>query len=96
VAFGPQATFFAELFGTRVRYTGASLGFQLGSVLAGGLAPVIAASLVTAWGNLMPVAFFMVGLGLITLACLRGLSETRPRAVAVESPPLRAYAEPTA
>jgi metabolite-proton symporter len=78
VAFGPQATFFAELFGTRVRYTGASLGFQLGSVLAGGLAPVIAASLAAAWGSLAPVAWFLVSLGVITLACVRALHETRP------------------
>jgi MFS transporter, MHS family, shikimate and dehydroshikimate transport protein len=67
--FGPQASFFAELFGTRVRYTGASLGFQLGSVLAGGLSPLIAASLATASGSFTPVAVFMVCLGLITLAC---------------------------
>jgi len=37
--YGPQASFFSELFGTRVRYTGASLGYQLASVLAGGSRP---------------------------------------------------------
>ena len=45
--YGPQAAFFAELFGTRVRYTGASLGSQLSSVLAGGLAPFVATALLT-------------------------------------------------
>ena len=40
--YGPQASFFSELFGTRVRYSGASLGYQLASVLAGGLSPLIA------------------------------------------------------
>jgi MHS family shikimate/dehydroshikimate transporter-like MFS transporter len=68
--FGPQATFFAELFGTRVRYTGSSLGFQLGSVLAGGLSPVVAAGLATAFGGLFAVGLFMVGLGLATLGCV--------------------------
>ena len=40
--YGPQAAFLSELFGTRVRYSGASLGAQLASVLAGGLSPLIA------------------------------------------------------
>jgi metabolite-proton symporter len=97
VAFGPQATYFAELFGTRVRYTGASLGFQLGSVLAGGLAPLVAASLAAAWGSLVPVAWFLVGLGIITLACLRGLGETRPTPERMaEAAPLRPSVEPSA
>jgi MFS family permease len=43
--YGPQAAFFSELFGTHVRYSGASLGYQLASPLAGGLAPLIATAL---------------------------------------------------
>ena len=43
--YGPQAAFLSELFGTRVRYSGASLGSQLSSVVAGGLSPFIAAAL---------------------------------------------------
>ena len=39
--YAPQAAFLSELFGTRVRYSGASLGAQLASVFAGGLAPFI-------------------------------------------------------
>jgi MHS family shikimate/dehydroshikimate transporter-like MFS transporter len=35
--YGPQGAYYAELFGTRVRYSGASLGYQLASVFAGGL-----------------------------------------------------------
>src|SRR5690606_3190748 len=38
--YGPQAAFFSELFGTQVRYSGASLGYQLGSVV-GGLSPLV-------------------------------------------------------
>jgi metabolite-proton symporter len=49
--YGPQAAYFAELFGTRVRYSGASLGYQLASVFAGGFAPLIAAALLTAGGD---------------------------------------------
>ncbi|HLU75720.1 MAG TPA: MFS transporter [Nonomuraea sp.] len=43
--YGPQAAFFSELFGTQVRYSGASLGYQLGSVV-GGLSPLVATSLI--------------------------------------------------
>jgi len=46
--YGPQAAFFSELFSTRVRYSGASMGYQFGSVLAGGFAPLIATSLLAA------------------------------------------------
>ena len=49
--YGPQAAFFSELFGTRVRYSGASLGYQLASVLRGGFAPLIAAALLAANGG---------------------------------------------
>ena len=43
--YGPQAAFLSELFDTRVRYSGASLGCQLSSVIAGGLSPFIATAL---------------------------------------------------
>ena len=43
--YAPQAAFFSELFGTDVRYTGASIGYQLASPLAGGLAPLISTAL---------------------------------------------------
>src|SRR5262249_43242558 len=81
---GPQASFFAELFGTRLRYTGASLGFQLGAALVGGLSPVVAASLTVAGGNLVPVGCFMVGLGVVTLGCVWAATETRARDIGDE------------
>ena len=43
--YAPQAAFFSELFGTSVRYTGASVGYQLASIFAGALAPIIAAAM---------------------------------------------------
>ncbi|EUA38519.1 sugar (and other) transporter family protein [Mycobacterium avium subsp. avium 2285 (R)] len=46
--YGPQAAWFAELFDTRVRYSGSSLGYHIGAVLSGGFAPLIAASLLVA------------------------------------------------
>jgi MFS transporter, MHS family, shikimate and dehydroshikimate transport protein len=96
---GPQASFFAELFGIRLRYTGASLGFQLGAALVGGLAPVVAASLAAASGNLVPVGWFMVGLGVVTLGCVWTAAETRSRDLGDEwmnTPPSQAASRPVA
>jgi metabolite-proton symporter len=65
--YGPQAAFFSELFGTNVRYSGASLGSQLAAPFAGGLAPLIATALL-GWsgGRPWPVALYMIGMVLIT------------------------------
>jgi metabolite-proton symporter len=67
--YGPQAAFFSELFGTNVRYSGASLGSQLAAPFAGGLAPLIATALL-GWsgGQPWPVALYMIGMVLITSA----------------------------
>jgi len=59
--YGPQAAYFAELFGTRVRYSGAPLGYQLASVFAGGLAPLVAAALLKAW-DWPAVAIYMAAI----------------------------------
>jgi len=64
--YGPQGAYFAELFGTRVRYSGASLGYQLASVFSGGVAPLIATALLAAGGWEL-VAVYMVGLGVISV-----------------------------
>jgi MHS family shikimate/dehydroshikimate transporter-like MFS transporter len=73
--YGPQAAFFAELFGTRVRYSGASLGYQLASVFAGGFAPLIAAALLQAWGW-QAVAVYMAVMAVITVVATLLATET--------------------
>jgi MHS family shikimate/dehydroshikimate transporter-like MFS transporter len=73
--YGPQAAYFAELFGTRVRYSGASLGYQLASVFSGGVAPLIATALLAAGGSSL-VALYMVGLGLISVVATLLANET--------------------
>jgi MHS family shikimate/dehydroshikimate transporter-like MFS transporter len=75
--YGPQAAYFSELFGTRVRYSGASLGYQLASVFAGGFAPLIAAALLTAGGG-EPwlVAAYMSFLAVITVVATAFARET--------------------
>jgi MHS family shikimate/dehydroshikimate transporter-like MFS transporter len=78
--YGPQASFFAELFGAKVRYTGASLGYQLASVIGGGLAPLIAAALfVSAGGEWWSVAVYMLTCAAITLGAVYLASETGKR-----------------
>ncbi|HET7479058.1 MAG TPA: MFS transporter [Rubrobacteraceae bacterium] len=73
--YGPQASFFAELFGTRVRYSGASLGYQLASVFAGGLAPLIALYLLTTFGY-GAVAAYTALMALITVISVILVTET--------------------
>jgi metabolite-proton symporter len=67
--YGPQAAWFAEVFDVRVRYSGASLGYQIGSVVSGGFAPLVAAALLVAGGGRpwwIVVAF--AGLSVLTTA----------------------------
>ncbi len=75
--YAPQAAFFSELFGTDVRYTGASIGYQMASPLAGGLAPLIATALLQ-WsgGQPWPVAVYMMLLAAITLVSVWLAAET--------------------
>jgi MHS family shikimate/dehydroshikimate transporter-like MFS transporter len=74
--YGPQGAYFAELFGTRVRYSGASLGYQLASVFAGGFAPLIATALLAAGGSSL-VALYVTGMGLITVVATLLARETK-------------------
>ena len=75
--YGPQAAFFSELFSTRVRYSGASLGYQLASPLAGGLAPLIATKLL-GWsgGAPWPVVVYLALMSVITLVSVFLARET--------------------
>jgi MHS family shikimate/dehydroshikimate transporter-like MFS transporter len=75
--YGPQAAWFAELFDTRVRYSGSSLGYQIGAVLSGGFAPLIAAALLAAGGGSpwLIVVYFAV-LSAITVAAALAAAET--------------------
>ena len=74
--YAPQAAFFSELFGTRVRYTGVSIGYQLASPLAGGLAPLISAALLLKTGQVWPVAVYLIILSAITLVSVWLADET--------------------
>ncbi|MER8073023.1 MFS transporter [Streptomyces sp. NPDC094034] len=77
--FGPQAAFLPELFGTAVRYSGVSIGFQLASVLAGGLAPLISVSLLTAFDSGYAVAVYVAVAAVLSLLAVGTYRETRDR-----------------
>ncbi|MFD7293093.1 MFS transporter [Streptomyces sp. NPDC059897] len=71
--YGPMAAFVSEMFGTRARYTGASLGYQLASTLGAGTAPLIASSLLAGAGggtNSAPVSIYVIGVCLISAAAI--------------------------
>jgi MHS family shikimate/dehydroshikimate transporter-like MFS transporter len=74
--FGPQAAYMPELFGTRTRYSGASLGCQVSAALSGGFAPSIAAGLLAWAGATWPISLYLIGLAAITLVAVLASKET--------------------
>lgn len=81
LVYGPLAAFFTELFGTNVRYSGASFGYQITSIVAGGLAPFVATLLLGVDHNASwPIAIYVALMAFITLVASYLAPETRPTA----------------
>jgi metabolite-proton symporter len=76
VMYGPQAAFFSELFTARLRYSGASLGYQVGIMFGGALTPIVATWLYARYGSFLPVALLLALAAAISCACVLVLSET--------------------
>jgi metabolite-proton symporter len=74
--YGPQAALFAELFGTKVRYSGASLGYQVGAILGGAFAPMIATSLLVSFGNPFPIGVYISAACVVTIVSMLMIKET--------------------
>jgi len=71
--YGPEAALIAESFSPRLRYSGASLGYQLASIIAGGPSPFIATALFAAFHSSLPIALYIVGcavIGIVSTALL--------------------------
>ena len=68
--YGPQAALIAESFGTNVRYSGAGLGYQLASVIAGGPAPLIAAAILSRTGSSNGISWYIVGCAVLSMIAL--------------------------
>ncbi|MEV6234679.1 hypothetical protein AB0L88_43120 [Saccharopolyspora shandongensis] len=76
---GGLAAFFAELFPTSVRYTGASVGYQLAGIVGGSPTPIVGVSLLAATGSVLPVAAFVLAMLALTLISMVVAGETRHR-----------------
>ncbi len=73
--YGPQAAFFTELFSTEVRYSGATLGYQLGAIAGGAFAPTIAAKLWTDF-DIFWVSVYIAIASILALLSVMSLTET--------------------
>ncbi|MFC0602654.1 MFS transporter [Streptomyces palmae] len=80
--YAPQAAFFSEMFATRMRYSGASIGAQFSSVAAGAPAPLIATALLSDYHSSTPIALYVIGAALLTLVAVGVARETRDRDLA--------------
>lgn len=74
--YGPQASFISEMFPTRVRYTGASMGYQLAGIVGGGLAPIIATALLDRFDSSFAVSLYVVAMLAVTVICVLISPET--------------------
>ncbi|HEY0940116.1 MAG TPA: MFS transporter [Steroidobacter sp.] len=72
--YGPQAALFAELFPVEVRYSGASLGYQIGSVFGGGFAPIIATALFAKFQSTLSIALYLCAMCAISFFSVAMLS----------------------
>jgi MFS family permease len=89
--YGPLAALCTELFSTRSRYTGASLGYQL-SGLGAGLAPVLFASVLAGGGSTITISLIIAGFCLLTVVCVMLLGETSGNSLTENAPSTAASA----
>ena len=73
--YGPQAALIAESFTPRLRYSGASLGYQLASIIAGGPAPLIATALYARYETGYAIAIFILACAVISLLALAAMKD---------------------
>jgi hypothetical protein len=82
--YGPQAALIAESFTTRLRYSGAGIGYQLASVVAGGPAPLVAVWMLHTFDSTLPIALYMMAGAVVTVIATILLPEPARAAVARE------------
>lgn len=67
--FGPQSHLYSEQFPPELRYSGMSIGIQVAGALGGGLAPIVATSLIAGFGTIQAVGVYLAGLGILAAIC---------------------------
>ena len=75
--FAPLGALLSEMFGTSVRYTGASMGYQLAALIGAGFTPLVASSLFSESDSHLGLAALAAGCGLVTAVAIRRVAETR-------------------
>ena len=81
--YGPQAALIAESFAPRLRYSGAGLGYQLASIVAGGPAPFVATALLAAYASGYMVALYILACCVISIVCAMLLQDHTNKDLAV-------------
>jgi hypothetical protein len=82
-----MAAFISEQFGTRARYTGASLGYQLATLIGAGFTPVILASLFASSGkSILPVGLFIIALCVVSAVFLVATKESKDNDLSADTP----------
>jgi len=82
--YGPQAALIAEAFTPRLRYSGASLGYQLASVIAGGPAPIIATALFAAYHTGYAIAIYIAACSVVSLVAAAFMPDYTGKDVSME------------
>ncbi len=75
--YAAQPAIMSEMFPTRVRYSGVSLGYQVTAIVAGSWAPLIGTALLREWDSWVPIAWYVMGSGLVSLVAALFMRETR-------------------
>jgi MFS family permease len=84
ILYGPQAALIAESFPARLRYSGASLGYQLSSIIAGGPAPLIATWLLSRYHSGTVIALFVCACAIVTIVATAFLEDYTNRDISSE------------
>jgi MFS family permease len=82
--YGPEAALIAEAFSPRMRYSGASLGYQLASIIAGGPAPFIATALFAAYHSSLPIALYILICAIIGIVATAFLPDYTNKEISAE------------
>jgi len=77
MGYGPMASLYAELFSTRLRYSGASLGYQGGAIFGGAVGPIVSVALFNATGTSTSIAIYVAAMAVISFVCMFLLTDTR-------------------
>ncbi|MGE5696933.1 MAG: MFS transporter [Candidatus Sericytochromatia bacterium] len=77
IMYAPQPAIMAEMFPTRMRYSGVSLGYQVTAIFAGSLAPIIAVRLLGIYDSWVPIAVYLAGAAVVTLIAVLFTRETK-------------------